>query len=389
MHFGSECLKVGNVALKKRRPLLLVVENSLDFTGGLNSILRSSELLKDQFEFHFILPSNSKSTFFVKQKGFVTYEWPMKELSRGLMSIFIYVPFLFYNTFKLYRQVSRVKADLIVSNDLYNLLPPLYRIVGGQTPYVCYVRFLPSKFPVYLIKLWSWLHNQYASSIIAVSATVKQELPHRDKVIVIGNEMPDRNVDLVFSTTYQILYPANYMAGKGHEYALRCFANISAHHPKWKLRFVGSDMGLKKNYEYKKNLMEKASSLGLNNSVEWSGFSDEMEKEYLNAAIVLNFSESESFSLTCLEAMFYGRPVVATKSGGPQEIIEPDVSGILVNVNDVSAMSEALEDLILNPDKRNKMAQNAYWSVRKKFNLKDIKMQLSSVYFNGCGLKVN
>lgn len=363
-----------------QRPLVLVIENSMDFTGGLNSILRSCCLLNDQFEFHFILPSKSKSSVFVKQKGFVVYEWPMKEIRKDAVSILTYLPFLFYNAFKLYKKVKRLKASLIVSNDLFNLVPPVYRLMGGKIQYVCYVRFLPSKFPFYVRWMWSWLHNRYARFIIAVSDLVKNEFPYPENVVVIGNEMPDKNVNLSFSTAQVILYPANYIEGKGHRYALGCFAEVSRNYPHWKLRFIGSDMGLKKNKEYQKELIKEADSLGLASSVEWSGFSHDMEKEYLNAGIVLNFSESESFSLTCLEAMFYGRPVIATKSGGPQGIIKSGVDGILVNVNDVSAMSKALDDLIANPDKRSKIAENAYESVRRNFNLDKIKKQIGTVY---------
>lgn len=363
-----------------RRPRVLVIENSLDFTGGLNSILRSCCLLNDQFEFHFILPSKSKSSLFIKQKGFVVYEWPMNEIRKDVVSILTYFPFLFYNAFKLYRKVKKLNASLIVSNDLYNLVPPVYRLMGGKIQYVCYVRFLPSKFPSYVRYVWSWLHNRYARFIIAVSHVVKNEFPYPENVVVIGNEMPDKIVDLSFSAAQVILYPANYIEGKGHRYALYCFAEVSRNYPNWKLRFVGSDMGLKKNQRYQEELIKEAGSLGLTNFVEWSGFSHDMEKEYLNAGIVLNFSESESFSLTCLEAMFYGRPVIATKSGGPQEIIQSGVDGVLVDVNDVSNMSKALGELIANPDMRRKIAQNAYESVRKNFNLNKIKKQIGAVY---------
>ena len=79
--------------------------------------------------------------------------------------------------------------------------------------------------------------------------------------------------------------------------------------------------------------------------VEWHAFAEKISEEYLDAAIVLNFSESESFSLTCLEAMFYGRPVIATRSGGPSEIIDHNESGILVDVKDVDAMANAMTNL--------------------------------------------
>lgn len=370
--------------MELNKPLVLVIENSVDFTGGLNSILRSCEMLKDHFEFHFILPAGGKSFLFVQEKGFLVYEWRMKEIRKNVLAMFIYLPILIYNSIKLHRKAKRLKVDLIVSNDFYNIITPLFKLIGGKVPYVCYVRFLPSKFPSYLVRLWNWLHNRYASSIIAVSNAAKMELPYRDKVVIIGNELPNKEIDYVNSTSHLILYPANYINGKGHEYGLQCFARIHAKYPSWRLRFIGNDMGLKKNLNYKNGLVEKSYFLGLRNAVEFSGFSSNMENEYMNASIVLNFSESESFSLTCLEAMFYGRSIVATKSGGPQEIISEGENGILVDVNDITSMTRALDDLMGNAEMRNRLSRNGYESVRKKFALEEIKKQLLTVYWGAC-----
>src|SRR5688572_29023724 len=96
-----------------------------------------------------------------------------------------------------------------------------------------------------------------------------------------------------------------------------------------------------------------------------------MAEEYQRAAFVLNFSESESFSMTVLEAMYYGRPVVATRSGGPSEIIDQNESGILVDLKDVTAMANAIEYLIDNPEKRERMAHQAYERVRRKFSFEN------------------
>jgi hypothetical protein len=54
---------------------------------------------------------------------------------------------LFYNSIKLFQIIRKLNIDLITVNDFYNLLPAVYKIARGKVPYVCYVRFLPSKFP--------------------------------------------------------------------------------------------------------------------------------------------------------------------------------------------------------------------------------------------------
>jgi glycosyltransferase involved in cell wall biosynthesis len=362
------------------KPRILIIENSVAITGALKSIVRSSQGLRDKYEFLFVVPTDSEALNVVQYESFIGFELEMKELRKNVFSLITYLPVLISNAFKMSRIVKDNKIDLIVVNDFYNLLPVLYKMIGGKQPYICYVRFLPSKFPKSLVKSWCALHNHYAHTTIAVSEAVKNELP-QSNVVVIGNELPPEEIEFtpsVQSTT--ILYPANYIQGKGHQFALESFALISKKHPHWKLKFVGGDMGLKKNKDFKANLIAHAKKLNLDTQVEWCNFAEKMSDEYLNAALVLNFSESESFSMTCLEAMYYGRPVIATRSGGPQEIIDHDDTGILVEVRDVTAMAKAIDHLLDNPNIRQRMAKHAYNRVREKFSFQNTMGRLGDVY---------
>jgi L-malate glycosyltransferase len=363
------------------KPRILIIENSVAVTGAFKSILRSSQGLSDRFEFVFLFPQQSSVVSTVRAMGFEAYEVPMQEVRKNTLSIIRYLPALLYNTRRLSGLVKQARIDLMVVNDFYNLLPPVYKMFGGNLPYVCYVRFLPSKFPAVLVKTWSALHNRYAEITVAVSEAVKRELTIKKNVVVIGNELPhEDSAPMPNPDSATILYPANYIRGKGHEYALQSWAMIAKNHPQWKLRFVGGDMSLKKNKEFKTELVEMCNKLQLKDSVEWSDFSERISDEYLAASFVLNFSESESFSMTCLEAMFYGRPVIATRSGGPSEIIDQNESGILVNLRDTSAMADAIDYLIRNPLAREQMARLAYARVREKFSFENTISKLGEVY---------
>jgi glycosyltransferase involved in cell wall biosynthesis len=360
---------------------ILIIENSIAITGALNSIIRSCQGLSMNYDFFFVLPKGSKAVRQVQDSGFAVSELPMRELRRNVASTISYLPALLYNVKRLGDLIKALNIDLIVVNDFYNLLPPVYQMLGGTLPYVCYVRFLPSKFPKPLVKVWCKLHHRYAYTTVAVSQAVKRELKYQQKVAVIGNELPGPEVNFTPPPANNtILYPANYIRGKGQEYALQSWATISHQYPQWKLRFVGSNMGLAKNAEFKNELAALAEDLKIADAVEWRDFSEKISDEYLTASFVLNFSESESFSMTCLEAMFYGRAVIATRSGGPAEIIEHNISGILVELKDVTAMANAMELLITNSEKREEMARQAYESVRIKFSFANTIAKVGDIY---------
>src|SRR5262249_12329959 len=140
----------------------------------------------------------------------------------------------------------------------------------------------------------------------------------------------------------------------------------------WKLRFVGSDMGLSKNKSYKLSLEERARDLGIFEKTEWLGFTEEVEQEYKAADIMLNFSESESFSITCLESLFYGRPVIATDCGGPAEIIDHQETGLLVPNRSVAEMANSMLLLALDTKSRIHMGLRARKIVREKFSVSNL-----------------
>ena len=60
-------------------------------------------------------------------------------------------------------------------------------------------------------------------------------------------------------------------------------------------------------------------------------------------------SEQESFGLTAIESLALETPVVSTLCGGPAEIIEPGVTGVLVNIKDDAAMADAILSLLDDP----------------------------------------
>jgi L-malate glycosyltransferase len=370
-----------------KKPRILIIENSIDVTGALKSITRTAYDLKDHFDFQFVIPTGSRGRPWIEGKGFNNiHELPMKEISRRLSSLVLYIPFLLVNTFRLHKIVKHERIALIHVNDLYNLLPVVYTMFGGSRPYVCHIRFLPDKFPKVLFDFWLKLHLRHAKKIITVSHAVMKQLPNHPKITVIHNELPveerypEKIEPKTNKSTLTFLYLSNFMEGKGQNFALEAFAKIHKELPNWKLRFVGGDMGLIKNAAFRKALEERAKELGIFEKTEWIGFTEEVEREYKEADIVLNFSESESFSITCLEALYFGMPVIATDCGGPVEIIEHNNTGMLVENRNIGAMEKTMLELAKNGEMRRTIGQKARLSVRNKFSIEHTSYRMRKEY---------
>jgi glycosyltransferase involved in cell wall biosynthesis len=64
----------------------------------------------------------------------------------------------------------------------------------------------------------------------------------------------------------------------------------------------------------------------------------------------------EVFGLTLLESLSSGRPVIATRCGGPQDFVQEGIDGILVKSNDAISLSNALKKCIDDPEYVEKLA---------------------------------
>jgi trehalose synthase len=85
------------------------------------------------------------------------------------------------------------------------------------------------------------------------------------------------------------------------------------------------------------------------------------------AHVVTQKSIAEGFGLTVAEAMWKGRPVVATRTGGIQDQIEDGRSGILVDTRDLAAYGTAVTDLVANPRLAGAMGVRARRRVQDHF----------------------
>jgi N-acetyl-alpha-D-glucosaminyl L-malate synthase BshA len=104
-------------------------------------------------------------------------------------------------------------------------------------------------------------------------------------------------------------------------------------------------------------------------------------ENYLQAAdLALYTSENESFCLSILEAAFFGCPSVATHVGGIPEVIEDNVSGLLVPFGYPDQLAQAVEKLIQDVSLRTKLGRAAQANTRQAFSADAIVPQYEALY---------
>ncbi len=83
---------------------------------------------------------------------------------------------------------------------------------------------------------------------------------------------------------------------------------------------------------------------------------------------VLPSTCSEAFGMVLVEAMAMARPVIATEVGGIPEIVQDNVSGILVPPKDPESISRAISRYIEDPALRNRLAEEGRLLASRRFS---------------------
>lgn len=374
-------------------PRVLVVDNCVALTGALKAILNSLRDIRAEFpgllEFEFVLPEGSAAIGPVGSEGYVVHTLPFVEISKRKNDLLRYAPMLLRNSWRLRTLARQRGAKLVHLNDFFNMAGIVGKWLGGPK-LLTHVRLLPQNFPSPLRKLWVGADVRFADRVICVSEAVQDAFPRADNVQVIADPIPaaekhplpapDHADGRARTGTLRLLYLANYIAGKGHDHAVAAFIEAHRQNPRLHLSFFGGDMGMEKNREFRRQLEAQVQAAGLVEAVSFGNFVQDVEQEIKQADIVLNFSETESFSLTCLDALFYGTALIASDCGGPRELFENGKSGLLVPNKNRPAMTAAILELAADADKRARFAAAGRTYVRQKFSPDHTYRKLKDVY---------
>jgi glycosyltransferase involved in cell wall biosynthesis len=144
--------------------------------------------------------------------------------------------------------------------------------------------------------------------------------------------------------------------GKGHPLhlkALHALKNL----PRWYCWIV-SETENRREARYQMRLAEMAAALGIERRIRFVGH-DITVSELLGAADIFCQPNlhPEGFGLSFIEAMLAKLPVVTTRMGAAQEIMD-ERCGLLISVETVDALARALRDLIQNKAMREKIGNN-------------------------------
>lgn len=183
---------------------------------------------------------------------------------------------------------------------------------------------------------------QNCDQLISVSEALRDNIAQNFGYdsIVIPNMVDHRifhcRETVLSSTPFFFVSVGNLIPIKAFDILLKAFAKVKGNA---KLYIIGDG-------PEKVRLESLISELQLEGQVELLGQFDrsDINKIYQESHVFVLPSRSETFGVSYIEAMYSGLPVIATRCGGPESFVD-ESNGLLVPVNDIAALAEAMKNI--------------------------------------------
>lgn len=205
-----------------------------------------------------------------------------------------------------------------------------------------------------------------ADALVAVSDAVAGSVRRHTgrEVTVIPNGV---DVDRFFPESSRnqkgkrVVFVGRLIANKGPDKLLSAFRHVLDVVPTATLRMVGDG-------PMRRTLERYVQSNDLSESVEFLGLRRDIDRLLREADVLVRPSLVEGMPLAVLEAMSSGLPVIVSNVGGVKELVENEVSGIVVPPRSESALVGALVRLLNDEELRVKMGAAGRQRVVENFS---------------------
>ena len=175
---------------------------------------------------------------------------------------------------------------------------------------------------------------------------------------------------------------ARIMLWKGHLELVEAMAKVITAVPNARLVIIGKEdrLATLTDDSFEAKVRSRVAELGLEKSVTWAGWHDNMPAVMTDLDVLAVPSWEEPFGLVVTEGMAMERPIVGFASGALPEILTDGVEGLLVPARDSDAMADALITLLQDPVRRAEMGRKGRERVLQLFTPRRQAEEMTAIY---------
>jgi glycosyltransferase involved in cell wall biosynthesis len=378
---------------RRVRPRVVFVNHCARLSGGELALLRLLPAL-EQVDLHLILGEDGPLVRRLHETGISVEVLPMgdaaRELHRGEVTPGTVPGKALLDTsayaVALARRLRRLRPDIVHTNSLKSAL---YGGVAGRlagVPVVWHIRdriaedYLPAPAVRLVHAAARWLPSAIIANSRATLATLGKSEVFRSVVaspVVVYDSAATADGDGRHSEFLHVGMVGRLAPWKGQHVFLDGFKQAFGRGPESAV-IVGAPLFGEDWYEA--DLRRRARVLGLDGRVVFAGFREDIWTALSEIDILVHASVTpEPFGQVIVEGMSAGLPVVATDAGGPAEIIEDGVDGLLYPPGDADALASRLRGLADDPALRARVGAAARAS-SKRFTARAAAARVTWVY---------
>lgn len=194
-------------------------------------------------------------------------------------------------------------------------------------------------------------HLKRLDRFVVLTEEDKNNWPELNNVIAIPNPISFNTDSVSRLEKKNVLAVGRYAYQKGYDMLLKAWAIVEKKCPEWELNVYGQ--GDREPYD------KIAKELQLKNC-HLNGSVSNINEKYLDSSVFVISSRFEGLSMSLLEAMSFGLPVVSFACPcGFRDVITSGVNGVLVPKNNVEMLADQIIEVIQNPKFRNELGKKA------------------------------
>ncbi len=164
---------------------------------------------------------------------------------------------------------------------------------------------------------------------------------------------------------------------KGQDLLLRAIAPLARRYPGLTLKFAGTG-------PQEAPLRALAQALGIGDRVQFLGYIHDMPALYADVDLLVQSSLTEGLPNVIVEAAYLRVPIVATRVGGTDEVVEHGKSGWLIDAGSVEAVRAGIEAFLGDPSRFVEMGASAQRRIVEGFSIAVRTEKLTEFYRRLC-----
>ena len=179
-----------------------------------------------------------------------------------------------------------------------------------------------------------------------------------------------------------ILYVGRLERRKGIDRLLQAIPQVICNAPHCKFVIAGADIGDAPQGGSYRDYLASFAPPAAREATTFLGHVDEetLSRLYAECDVFVSPSPFESFGLTFVEAMIHAKPVVAFRAAAVPEVVAHDETGILVELDNIPALANALIGLAESAEMRQEMGIRGYERARARFSVKRMVEETVACY---------